>query len=636
MVGGAVGNPFVRQLVAGVQVGHGLGRHLGVEGAFVYSPDFGDDDVKDFTRELVSRRWNSDLTIRFQQPFDHLSLAASLVLTETAHGRVDWFGGRPSRLSATALFGGGVLSMRRYAACTQWDPDDPICTGVSLEGVAIRGGDPVAKPAVALGARLDLQLSPATSLRFDLRDLAYVDARPAVDLEGEAPTGHVLGHDVLATVGVAFHAPPFGVAGWDPSPRAASALPQTRTGPRPPFDVGLSVGGVLNDPYLRRPIATSALTWHVTDTFAAELTAGFLPDLGELGHKPPAALLEEHRIHFDDTRLNGFVAGRAVFTPVEGVLWRSPCDAGRFALAYGVGFGVARTTDDLEALGCTGLPQCESTKRQYLPTTTFGPSARLWVSDDTALTLDLASLVYIETLAGFWLELKDPVSVAVGLSVALPGRAGTRDDGPAPEPKPARVVPKRGRFVQSDLGATAYLGAFGRTPEGALLEPGSSTSIGFGGDHALASQRGAVAWELAVTSGAHNGLSWLTHATCWREGSCARNPLQGPTRTFAGRLNGTATWTPHPRVGLGLRAGAGVMFAPMLLSARGAREAEAAFDRPLTVHLTPHAEGLLGPTVELHTRVPGLSVGVNADFLYTVGFDYGTSMTGFARYRLPR
>ncbi len=192
---------------------------------------------------------------------------------------------------------------------------------------------------------------------------------------------------------------------------------------------------------------------------------------------------------------------------------------------------------------------------------------------------------------------------------------------------------ERGFYLKSAIGSTSYLLTYGGTPYGSVLRAGTSLSLVVGQDF-VDNEKNSMAWEVAFNQGVHNGLNWVTASQGIRAGQI--NPaaaIQGDTRTFSGLANFEYSIYPNRRVGVGVRAGGGIMFAPMLLGSLGAtQDVFPAFNSTLAVHQGPHPVVFGGPTFEYYTKLSHFSVGLDADVSYTIGFDLGVMTNGYMKF----
>jgi len=88
------------------------------------------------------------------------------------------------------------------------------------------------------------------------------------------------------------------------------------------------------------------------------------------------------------------------------------------------GMGVVRTVDDLDVIGEQDNPISQDTAVQLHPTTRYGGGLRVVLGPSVALRVEARSLVYIETISGTVLEMKNNLLLQVGVSFFVPERVG--------------------------------------------------------------------------------------------------------------------------------------------------------------------------------------------------------------------
>ena len=142
----------------------------------------------------------------------------------------------------------------------------------------------------------------------------------------------------------------------------------------------------------------------------------------------------------------------------------------------------------------------------------------------------------------------------------------------------------------------------------------------------------SAAWEANFLQGVHNGLYYDMQAAdgCAAMGTC----VQGDLRTFILQASAEASWYPIRRIGIGVRAGAGLMIVPLLMNQEyylqevvrewGGIESQ--------VHSSPHPLGMGGLTFEYYTKLAHFSAGLDLDAVYALGFDLGISANGYLKY----
>lgn len=196
---------------------------------------------------------------------------------------------------------------------------------------------------------------------------------------------------------------------------------------------------------------------------------------------------------------------------------------------------------------------------------------------------------------------------------------------------PVREI-NRGLFMKANVGGAFFLGSLS-----SALSAGTSTSVSVGQDF-LDRERTSMAWEFAVQQGVHQGADYLTQAQ-------AGGPfIQGDSRTYT--IAALLEWNTYParRWGVGARAGAGVMIAPLLMQKDyyGTGTAPPGLGRTILqewglaadpgYHNSPHPTLIGGPNIEYYTKLSHFSVGLDVDVFYAIGFDLGASATGNMKY----
>lgn len=198
---------------------------------------------------------------------------------------------------------------------------------------------------------------------------------------------------------------------------------------------------------------------------------------------------------------------------------------------------------------------------------------------------------------------------------------------------------ERGLYAKASLGSTSYLLNYGYSAAigSAVLKSGTSMGLAIGDDF-VDNERNSMAWEVAFSQGVHNGANYQILGRAVSGGQVpAAAAIQGDTRTFAGLANFEYSIYPSRRLGIGFRAGGGVMLSPLLMNEE-AYAGEVCQDFggacPIldAVHRTPHPVGFGGPAFEYYTKLSHFSIGADIDAMYAVGFDLGVSASGYMKY----
>jgi len=195
------------------------------------------------------------------------------------------------------------------------------------------------------------------------------------------------------------------------------------------------------------------------------------------------------------------------------------------------------------------------------------------------------------------------------------------------EKKHAEVVREieRGFYAKANIGSTTYLLNFG----GGILRSGTALGLSLGDDF-IDHEKNSMSWELQLQQGVHNGLNWQTGS---QSGLPQQRWIQGDTRTFSGLVGIEYSVYPSRRFGVGIRAGGGVLVAPLLMF-QSAYQTDVVpeFGGTIPANSGVHPLGYAGPTIEYYTKLSHFSLGADADVAFSVGFDLGVSATGYMKY----
>lgn len=191
---------------------------------------------------------------------------------------------------------------------------------------------------------------------------------------------------------------------------------------------------------------------------------------------------------------------------------------------------------------------------------------------------------------------------------------------PAAEAEVVREI-ERGLYLKASMGSTSYLLNYGS----GALRSGTTMGVVLGQDF-LDQERRSMAWEVGFVTGLHNGRRW-------DQQDPSQPLIQGDTRTFAGQAAYEFSVYPTRRLGVGIRAGGGIMYAPLLIHEQSwAEEVIQFWGAQPTVHSDLHPFAFGGPSIEYYTKLSHFSVGADADVSYALGFDLGIVATGYAKF----
>ncbi|TNE92237.1 MAG: hypothetical protein EP330_02595 [Deltaproteobacteria bacterium] len=182
---------------------------------------------------------------------------------------------------------------------------------------------------------------------------------------------------------------------------------------------------------------------------------------------------------------------------------------------------------------------------------------------------------------------------------------------------------ERGLYIKAGMGTTAYLLNYGS----GVLRSGTTMALTLGQDF-LDQERRSMAWEVAFTTGLHNGMHWDLQRDVG-----VPQYIQGDTRTFQGSGAYEFSIYPARRLGIGVRLGGGVMYSPLLIHEQTyATDVVTYWGVDPGVHNSIHPFGFGGPTVEYYTKLSHFSVGADVDVAYMINWDLGVIATGYAKF----
>jgi hypothetical protein len=186
----------------------------------------------------------------------------------------------------------------------------------------------------------------------------------------------------------------------------------------------------------------------------------------------------------------------------------------------------------------------------------------------------------------------------------------------------------RGFYMKANIGSTTYFNTHNVRVAGSnapLLSGVMALELGLGSEF-IDRERFSAAWEVQFGQGLFNGprIDQIT---------LVAPLLQGDIHTFSGTGVIELSTYLSRRLGLGVRAGGGVMVIPLLMGEEAYRnEIEAAWGAAARLHEGPMPMVVFGPTLEYYTKLSHFSVGIDIDATYVIGFDLGVSPYGYLKY----
>lgn len=192
----------------------------------------------------------------------------------------------------------------------------------------------------------------------------------------------------------------------------------------------------------------------------------------------------------------------------------------------------------------------------------------------------------------------------------------------------------RGPYVRANVGTTALIGSRRQ-----ILRPGTTLDLSIGGDF-IDREKFSVSAEATFTQALHNAS-----LTAEQQGALGLGPnqlIEGDVHTLGALVGLEASAYPTRRFGVGGHLGGGLTFIPLLMNKQfyqlevvGQTQGGGYWGGPQNtppVHQGPKPTIYAGLTLEYYTKLSHFSFGLDVDFLYTIGFDFGLKPTGYLKY----
>jgi len=222
----------------------------------------------------------------------------------------------------------------------------------------------------------------------------------------------------------------------------------------------------------------------------------------------------------------------------------------------------------------------------------------------------------------------------LALTVAMPAMAQSRPDldgrgqRGGPKAKKDEVVREiqRGFYLRANAGTSILVG-----PRSALLKAGTTLDLTVGQD-VLDKAKASAGWEINITQSIFNA-KFNSYEDLPGSGIDPRFFVQGDTYMLGLTVGGGGQAYPLRRLGIGGHAGVGIAYFPLLLD-------KTAYDTRVVpswgldprLYNTVKVMMYAGPTLEYYTKLSHFSIGVDVNFMYVLGFDYGIRASGFFKY----
>ena len=197
-------NPFVKRYTGGALLAYHFSEVLAAEGAFLYAPDLGTNDLKDLTYTLVQIAEEGSGGVEFQQPLDKMILGATFAARwAPVYGKINLIGESVLNFDLYGTLGLGMLSINSYYATFSEDKYNQ-----GLAPADIIQSEKKVKVPINIGIGMDFFLSSAIALKIDARNYLYIDKQPQYDPNQDPATlASRPYNDFIASVGLSVFLP---------------------------------------------------------------------------------------------------------------------------------------------------------------------------------------------------------------------------------------------------------------------------------------------------------------------------------------------------------------------------------------------------------------------------------------------
>jgi outer membrane beta-barrel protein len=194
-------NPMVKRYVGGLLGAYHFSETFAAEGAFLYSPDLGKNDLKGLTHTLVAipGMASGDSEPDFVQPLDKMIMGATFAARWAPfYGKINIIGESVLNFDAYGVAGLGMLSMQSYLAKYDDSSGQPD-TMLELNEKKV-----VLTPNLGMG--FNFFLNQTMALKIDARSYFYIGKKPQYDPDVPVDENRLYSNFV-ASVGLSFFIP---------------------------------------------------------------------------------------------------------------------------------------------------------------------------------------------------------------------------------------------------------------------------------------------------------------------------------------------------------------------------------------------------------------------------------------------
>ena len=195
-VGGYVpNNPMVKRYSGGFLGAYHLNEKFAAEGAIMYFPDLGINDLKGLTQKLVEIANSRSSGSTFKQPVEKMMLGATFAARwSPIYGKINLLGENVLNFDLYLTGGLGMISTKKYFVSS--DSDGAI--SLEFDGNQVH-------PPITVGLGTNLFLNQSLAVKLDVRSMLY--RAPAPNYSGDDDVEIRVYNDIITSVGISYFIP---------------------------------------------------------------------------------------------------------------------------------------------------------------------------------------------------------------------------------------------------------------------------------------------------------------------------------------------------------------------------------------------------------------------------------------------
>jgi outer membrane beta-barrel protein len=190
-------NPMVQRFSGGFLGAYHLNERFAAEGAVMYFPDLGSNDLKGLTQKLVEIANSRSSGSNFEQPVEKMMLGATVAARwSPIYGKINLLGENVLNFDLYLTGGFGMISTKAYYAYA--DENDSV--QLRFEGNRVH-------PPITAGLGTNLFVNQSLAVKLDVRSLIYRAPAPIYDPNQADLNEYRIYNDIVTSVGISYFIP---------------------------------------------------------------------------------------------------------------------------------------------------------------------------------------------------------------------------------------------------------------------------------------------------------------------------------------------------------------------------------------------------------------------------------------------